>query len=146
MGREADASDQAHSEELELHLAPIPCWEHLPEKVWRQRVAELVSEIELEARRKHAENQTVPLGPRQVRKVDPHHAPEKVAWAPMPRVFAKNPERRKALLDSISQVVAAYRDAAKRLRQGVRDVRFPEGTYPPGLPYVPTAADLAAGT
>jgi len=141
----ADASDRAHSEELELHLAPIPCWAHLPEKVWRRRVAELVEDIEREAREKHAREQTVPLSPRRVRKVHPHHAPEKVAWSPMPRVFALNPRRRKELLATISTVVAAYRDAADRLRKGSENVRFPEGTFPPGLPYVPTAADLAAG-
>jgi REP element-mobilizing transposase RayT len=141
----ADASDRAHSQELELHLAPIPCWAHLPEKVWRQRVAELVEDIEREARQKHAQEQTVPLGSRRVRKVHPHHAPEKVSWSPMPRVFAQSPRRRRELLASISEVVAAYRDAADRLRKGVLGVRFPEGTFPPGLPYVPTAADLIAG-
>jgi hypothetical protein len=141
----ADASDLAHSKEVELHLAPIPCWAHLPEEVWRQRVAELVEDIEREARQKHALDQTVPLGPRHVRKVHPHHAPEKVSWSPMPRVFAQSPKRRRELLASISEVVTAYRDAADRLRKGVIGVRFPEGTFPPGLPYVPTAADLAAG-
>jgi putative transposase len=141
----ADASDRAHGEKLELHLAPLPCWAHLPEKVWRQRVAEIVEDIEREARQKHAREQTVPLGPRRVRKVHPHHAPEKVAWSPQPRVFALCPRRRRVLLAAISEVVAAYRDAADRLKQGVKGVRFPEGTFPPGLPYVPTAADLAAG-
>ena len=38
----ADASDAAHSEELELHLEPLPCWAGLPEHEWRQRVADLV--------------------------------------------------------------------------------------------------------
>ena len=32
-----------------------------------------------------------------------------------------------------------------RLKQGDRNARFPEGTFPPGLPYVPTVADLLAG-
>ena len=63
----------------------------------------------------------------------------------MPRVFAQSPKRRRQLLAAISEVVAAYRDAADRLRKGFLGVRFPEGTFPPGLPYVPTAANLAAG-
>lgn len=32
-----------------LHLSPLPCWEHLPEEAYRQRVAALVEEIEQEA-------------------------------------------------------------------------------------------------
>ena len=29
---------------------------------------------------------------------------------------------------------------------GIATARFPEGTFPPGLPYVPTVADLLAGS
>lgn len=141
----ADASDRAHGERLELHLEPLPCWAHLSEEVWRQRVTELVEDIERESRQRHARDQTVPFGPRRVRKVHPHHAPERVALDPMPRVFAMNPNRRRRILEGIAAVTAAYRDAADRLQKGVAGAGFPEGTFPPGLPYVPTAADLAAG-
>ncbi len=58
------------------------------------------------------------------------------------QVFALSRRRRKELLATISEVVAAYRDAADRLRKGALGVRFPAGTFPPGLPYVPAAADL----
>jgi hypothetical protein len=36
--------------------------------------------------------------------------------------------------------VAAYRDAAERLKQGDTDVRFPEGCFPPRLPFVESRA------
>ena len=141
----SDASDEAHSQQLELHLAPLPCWAHLPEDEWRARVADLVRSIEDEGRAKHAADGTRPLGPRRVRKAHPHHAPEKVAWSPQPRILARSPRRRQAIWEALSAVVAAYRDAADRLKQGNRSVRFPEGTFPPGLPYEPTVADLLAG-
>ena len=32
--------------------------------------------------------------------------------------------------------VAAYRDAAEKLRAGIRDVVFPQGSFPPSLPFV----------
>jgi hypothetical protein len=32
--------------------------------------------------------------------------------------------------------LVAYREAAKLLRQGVKDAPFPEGCFPPGLPFV----------
>ena len=36
--------------------------------------------------------------------------------------------------------VAAYRDAAERLERGEMDVRFPEGCFPPRLPFVTARA------
>ena len=88
----------------------------------------------------------MPLGPRRVRKVPPHHAPEKVAWSPQPHEIARDPKKRKELRQAFAEVVAAYRDAADRLAKGHRRVSFPEGTFPPGLPYVPTYADLLEGS
>ena len=141
----ADASDAAHSEQVEIELEPLPCWSHLPEKEWRRRVAELVQAIEQEGRAGHVRKKTQPLGPRRVRKVHPHHAPEKVSWSPQPHVIARDPQRRRELWQAFAAVVAAFRDAADRLAKGESGVRFPEGTFPPGLPYVPTVADLLPG-
>ena len=33
--------------------------------------------------------------------------------------------------------IAAFREASARLREGDRGAEFPEGTFPPGLPFVP---------
>ena len=49
------------------------------------------------------------------------------------RTTSSDVQRRKAK-------VAAYRDAAKRLRRGDTDVRFPEGCFPSRLPFVATRA------
>jgi hypothetical protein len=32
--------------------------------------------------------------------------------------------------------VAAFREAAEQLRAGDRSAKFPEGSFPPGLPFV----------
>ena len=141
----ADASDEAHQSATRTAPCPSSLRAHLPEDERRARVADLVRSIEDEGRAKHAADGTRPLGPRRVRKVHPHHAPEKVAWSPQPRILARKPLRRRVLWEAISAVVAAYRDAADRLKQGDRSVRFPEGTFPPGLPYVPRVADLLPG-
>jgi hypothetical protein len=77
--------------------------------------------------------------------MDPHHCPEEASSSPQPIVLARNPARRKRLLQAVSAVVAAFRDAAERLAEGNRLVCFPRGTFPPGLPYVPTVSDLLAG-
>jgi hypothetical protein len=43
---------------------------------------------------------------------------------------------RKRLREAYALFVAAYREAAEKLRAGKRDVRFPLGSFPPGLPFV----------
>jgi hypothetical protein len=40
------------------------------------------------------------------------------------------------LREAYSRFVAAFRDAAARLRAGDRLVSFPEGSFPPALPFV----------
>ncbi len=46
---------------------------------------------------------------------------------------------RKAMRDAYALVVAAHAEASARLPAGDRMVNFPEGTFPPGLPFVPFA-------
>jgi hypothetical protein len=41
-----------------------------------------------------------------------------------------------AMYNARKAKVAAYREAAERLKQGETDVSFPEGSFPPRLPFV----------
>jgi hypothetical protein len=43
---------------------------------------------------------------------------------------------RRELWNAYALFVAAYRDAAEKLRAGVRNVAFPIGSFPPALPFV----------
>ncbi len=40
------------------------------------------------------------------------------------------------------EVMAAFRIASARLRAGEMEVEFPEGTFPPGLPFIPFAETM----
>jgi len=42
------------------------------------------------------------------------------------------------LRDAYRRFLGAYRQAAERLRTGALDVLFPEGAFPPALPYRPS--------
>ena len=63
-------------------------------------------------------------------------------------VFEKRPARtsdpKRHALHRFEQrnFFVAYHKAADRLREGDLTVQFPQGCFPPGLPYVPTLADL----
>ena len=110
----------------------------------RARFAEVVRRVEDDTRAQHREDGTRPARPDKIRRLHPHAAPQKSSWSPQPIVIARTPKRRRALWKAVAEVVAAYWEAAERLANGERDVRFPEGMFPPGLPYVPTSADLLA--
>jgi hypothetical protein len=43
---------------------------------------------------------------------------------------------RKTMYDAYAWFVACFREAAAKLRAGDRLVKFPEGSFPPGLPFV----------
>ncbi len=72
--------------------------------------------------------------------MDPRYRPDKVKTSPKPRFHTF---RRAVFLEmwtAYSLVLGAFRDAAERLRDGDRDAVFPEGTFPPSLPFVSFAA------
>ncbi len=133
-------SPEEFSEEVELHFAPLPCWEQLPAEEVRQRVQGLIREIETEA-------ETVRLAERRVRKTQAQledlrrvsyaKRPESFDPDPVPLVHAITDRVREEYRRLRREIVRAYREAADRLRAGERNVAFPEGTFPPGLPFVP---------
>ncbi len=70
-------------------------------------------------------------------EMDPNHRPAKLDRSPAPDFHARRKKTRKAMRDAYAWVVANYREAAQRLRAGDRLVAFPEGTFPPGMPFIP---------
>ena len=136
-------------------LDPLPCWAHLPIEEVRRRVKDLLRDIESEAaaerRRPSSERgrssaatrrSVAPkkvLGVEKVMSADPHYRPEKLERSPAPDFHARRKSVRKAMREAYAWVVAAYREAAERLRAGDRLVSFPEGTFPPAFPFVPYA-------
>jgi hypothetical protein len=117
-----------------LELDPLPCWQGLaPEKI-RERVSSLVAEIQVEA---SAARQGIPsLGVEAVLTQDPHSRPKRSKKSPAPRFHAWSREARWALYEAYGLFVAAFRDAAEKLRAGDRMARFPAGSFPPHLSFV----------
>lgn len=116
-------------------LTPLPCWSHLGVAESRTRAAELIAEIESEARRRQAETGHQPMGVEFVRRQHPHQRPMQSKRSPAPIVHAATKAARRAFLDAYRLFVAAYRRAAERLRAGDRSVHFPDFSFPPPLPF-----------
>jgi hypothetical protein len=63
----------------------------------------------------------------------PSEPDQEVAGARLPR---GDESREKEILEAYSAFVAAFREAAEKLKAGDRMARFPLGSFPPGLPFV----------
>ena len=119
-----------------LELTPLPCWAHLSPEEYRQRVAALVDDIESEAAAELKKRNLQPLGVQAVLKQHPHTRPNRAKKSPAPRFHAATKAVRKAFWQTYAAFVAAFREAAEKLKSGDRTARFPLGSFPPGLPFV----------
>jgi len=136
---EKDVDEASFAEEERLVLSPLPCWAHVPEGTWRGWVRDLVVEIEEEGERERRRTRRESLGAKKIVRTRPHKRPAKVEKSPKPRFHAVKPEVFKRMWEAWREVTAAFRVAAAQLLAGELDVEFPEGTFPPALPFVPFA-------
>ena len=77
------------------------------------------------------------LGVKKIMRVRPHKRPKKVERSRKPRFHAIKDSARQRMREAYAAVLMAYLIASERLKAGDRDADFPEGTFPPGLPFVP---------
>ncbi len=137
-GERLDLEDVAETEPVTL--SPLPCWQGLADEEVQELVANLIGTIERENdARRRAEGQGV-LGVKAIRRRHPHERPEKLSRSPAPRFHAATREARQWLRDAYREFAVAFREAAELLRLGVPLPRFPAGSFPPGMPYVPHQA------
>jgi len=76
------------------------------------------------------------LGRAAVVKQHQHARPNRPKKSYAPLVHAASRKVRLALYEGYRAFVAAYREAAEKLRAGDRAVIFPAGCFPPALPFV----------
>ncbi|HEY0556666.1 MAG TPA: transposase [Thermoanaerobaculia bacterium] len=119
-------------------LSPIPCWAHLSDDRYRERIESLVDQIDTEAARARRQSGASVLGAKAILAQDPLTRPDSVARSPAPLVHAATKAARKMFYGIYAEFVSAFRAAAEALRHGRRDVSFPAGSFPPALPFVPS--------
>ncbi len=126
-----------YATEYTVELSPLPCWKHLQQKEIRNLVKQLIREIELEAAADRRAGDKSVLGAEAVMEIDPHYRPTSLARSPAPMFHARKKRVRDAMRAAYAWVVAEYRKAAQRQQAGEKNACFPEGTFPPGRPFVP---------
>ncbi|HYH45566.1 MAG TPA: transposase [Thermoanaerobaculia bacterium] len=124
--------------EYRLRLEALPCWAHLPTDQYRQRIADLVAEIEARAALERQATGRPALGPAAVCAQRPHDGPAEPKRSPAPLFHAASRRVRLELRRAYGEFVGAFRVASAKLRAGARDAVFPAGSFPPSLPWVET--------
>ncbi len=140
--KKEDVDEEEFATVERLVLSPLPCWANLSEIEWRQQVAELIVQIEVEAAAERQQKRKSSLGVERILAYNPHHRPKAVESSPKPRFHARKPEVWKRMWEAWREIVSAFWEASARLLAGERDIEFPEGTFPPHLPFVPFAETL----
>ncbi|MCP3996871.1 MAG: hypothetical protein GY722_17680 [bacterium] len=105
-------------------------------------MADLIAEIEVEGAGAGALEGKTSQGVKRILMTQPQHRPKTTARSPKPRFHARKPGVWKQIWEAWREVVTAFWEASERLLSGERDVEFPEGTFPPHLPFVPFAETL----
>ena len=129
------------AEAEEVVLSPLPCWKDWSEERIRARVAGMVEEVEKEAAAERQSCGMRPLGRESILRQAPHERPKKTKRSSAPAFHAATKAARRAMREAYGWFYAAYRDAAEKLRKGERGWSFPEGSFPPALPFA--RGDLA---
>jgi hypothetical protein len=124
------------AEEETLVLSPLPCWVHLSEAQYRDRIEELVGQIEKDAAASRKQKQDSSLGVEAILRQAPYSRPPHLKRSPAPPFHAATKATRELMRQGYGLFLAAFREAAEKLRSGDRSARFPIGSFPPGLPFV----------
>jgi hypothetical protein len=95
-----------------------------------------VTAIEAEAAARRKKTGVKPPGPAAILTQDTHRKPERSKRSPAPAFHAASQAVRRELRDLYALFIAAYREAAEKLRAGNRDAHFPAGSFPPALPFM----------
>ena len=121
-------NDFAHRESIEL--TPLPCWAELPEETLRDTVRALVDQVIAEAPSRASLNRKLLRGP------EPTDRPRHSKRSPAPWFHCASKVVRQELMRAYAGFLAAYREAANRLKDGELTAPFPDGCFPPPRPFV----------
>jgi len=134
--RREDFEARRYAFPQEVILSPLPCWKHLDAEAYRFKISQLVLEIDSTARQEREAKGVKPLGPKAILAQKPFDRPEAPKKSPAPLFHAFRRKARKALWEAYAWFVAAFREAAEKLRAGDFTAKFPIGSFPPHLPFV----------
>jgi REP element-mobilizing transposase RayT len=131
------ASPRAFATRETVVLSPLPCWRHLSDSQRTERIRDLIGSIEEGAEAERRATDRRPLGADAVYHQHPHSLPEESKRSPAPLIHAVSREVREKFRAAYREFTMQFREASRKLRSGDLTARFPEGSFPPSLSWVP---------
>ncbi len=119
-----------------IHFAQLPAFQHLTPEEYQNRIAELIVEIQEEGESQRDGNSVA--GVDRILSQNPYVAPtRKPKKSARPLFHVNDPQLRKDLLDERWAITIQHSEASEALRSGNLKAAdwFPEGTFPPALPF-----------
>ena len=120
-----------------FELRPLQCFAGASWSERRGQARVLVKEIEESACQHFRETGKRPLGVKKIFVQVPDFRPKHLDHSPAPACHAASIEQYRQLRREYREHFASYREASERLKKGLADPKFPPGSFPPRLPYVP---------
>ncbi len=120
-----------------VHFAQLPAFRDLKPEEYRDKVAELVSEIETEGEQKRDGNPVA--GVEKILCQNPYEPPtRRTKRSPKPLFHVASKQERDDLRAERAAFLAQHREASEALRGGNLKAAswFPQGSYPPALPFI----------
>ncbi len=117
-------------------FAQLPAFRHLNPDEYRDRVAELLWEIEAEGEKRRCGDSVA--GVEKILGQNPYEPPtRRTKRSTKPLFHVASRQARKDLRDELAAFLAQYWEASEALRGGnlVAASWFPDGCYPPALPF-----------
>ena len=139
-----EVKPEEYTTTLTVEIEQLPCWAHLSWREYIRRITGMIREIEKRAAAERELRGVEVVGADAVCQRDPQVRPNRVKESPAPRVHAASKKARIEWREAFSLFLVAYREASELLRKGMTDAPFPEGCFPPGLPFVGGEGGLAA--
>ena len=131
-GRRPDSREFCHR--YEIRLDPLPCWAHMASDNIRRRVLELIQSIEegvgLVAARRGGSRA---LGVEKILAQDAYARPRTLDRRPAPLIHAARRRKRREFRKLYGEFLRAFCAAAERMRNGLAEFSFPEGSFSPSV-------------
>ncbi len=137
--RGKDFGPYTHTKLEALTFDPLPCWRLLDAAAYQACVAVMVAGIESDPGTERRARDIAPLGVKAIHRQNAKRRPNRIKRSPAPAFHAASKRARLVLMEAYRWFEAAYREAAYQLRTGNRAAAFPEGCFPPSLPFVVAA-------
>lgn len=120
-----------------LEYERLPGYEDVPDKEYRTMMLKKLEARRVEIVRARLAEGKGFAGPEKLKKTKPGSLPRSTKTSerhtPRPLILTLCAETRKHCLNVYFSILAAYKRASEKYRSGIRDVKFPPGTYAPSV-------------